>query len=53
MNHFMKIVVPDDKNLFFVGDLHGNADLYDRTLKEFGITDNDDIIRRVHPKDSR
>lgn len=44
MNHFMKIVVPDDKELFFVGDLHGNADLYDRTLNEFGITDNDVII---------
>lgn len=44
MNHFMKLDIPDDKNLYFCGDLHGNADLYDRTLYEFGITDNDVVI---------
>lgn len=44
MNHFQKIVVPDEQALYFVGDIHGNADLYDRTLKEFGITDNDVVI---------
>ncbi|QCW18797.1 phosphoesterage [Salmonella phage SE_PL] len=44
MNHYQKIVVPDDKELFIVGDLHGNADLYDRTLHEFGITDKDYVF---------
>lgn len=44
MNHFHKIVVPDDRELFIVGDLHGNADLYERSLKEFGITDKDYVF---------
>lgn len=44
MNHFLKLVIPDDKDLYFVGDIHGNADLYDRSLYELGITDKDVII---------
>lgn len=44
MNHFQKIVVPDDKEIYFVGDIHGNADLYDRTIKEFGIKDEDYVF---------
>lgn len=44
MNHFQRLVIPDDKNVYFCGDLHGNAELYDRTLREFGITDNDVVI---------
>lgn len=41
----MKIIdVPDDKNLFVIGDIHGNYNFFQTTLKELGITDDDVII---------
>lgn len=44
MRHYLQITIPDDKELYIVGDLHGNAKLYDLTKKEFGITDNDIVF---------
>lgn len=42
---FVKVLnIPDNQNVYFVGDIHGNYDLYNRTLREFGITDNDVVI---------
>lgn len=42
---FVKVLdIPDDKNVYFIGDIHGNYDLYKNTIDELGITDNDVII---------
>lgn len=42
---FVKVLdIPDDKDLYIIGDIHGNYDLYEATLKELGITDSDVII---------
>lgn len=44
MNIYKKILVPENKRLFFVGDLHGAYDLYEKGCKELGITQNDIVI---------
>lgn len=44
MNTILKLTIPDEKNLYFIGDIHGNHQLYERTLYEFGITKDDVII---------
>lgn len=44
MSHVKIIDVPDDKNLYIIGDIHGNYNFYKTTLKELGITDDDVII---------
>lgn len=42
---FVKVLdIPDDKDLYIIGDIHGNYDFYEATLKELGITDDDVII---------
>lgn len=42
---FIKIIdVPEDKNVYFIGDIHGNFELFEKTLKEIGITDDDVLI---------
>ena len=42
---FVKVIdVPDDKNVYFIGDIHGNFELFQSTLKELGITDDDVLI---------
>ena len=42
---YVKIIdVPDDKDLYIIGDVHGNYDFYEATLRELGITDDDVII---------
>ena len=43
-NNILVLNIPDDKNLYFVGDIHGQYDLYKRTLNEYGISDNDVVI---------
>lgn len=44
MRHYLQVTVPDEKELYIVGDIHGNARLWDLTKKEFGITDNDVVF---------
>lgn len=44
MKHKIELKIPDEQNVYFIGDIHGNYDLYIRTLKEFGITDDDVVI---------
>ena len=44
MKHFLEVTVPDDKDLYIVGDIHGNGKLWDATKKEFGITNNDYVF---------
>lgn len=39
-----KIVVPDEVNLYFVGDTHGCYNLYQKGLKDLGIKDTDYVI---------
>ena len=42
---FVKVInVPDDKNLYIIGDIHGNHEFYEATLNELNITDDDVII---------
>lgn len=41
---YKKIIVPEDKRLFFVGDIHGAFDLYQKGCKDLGITDEDVVI---------
>ena len=43
-NPVLVLNIPDEKNVYFVGDIHGQYDLYKRTLKTFGITDDDVVI---------
>lgn len=44
MKHFLEVTVPDDKELYIVGDIHGNAKLWDITKTEFGITSDDYVF---------
>lgn len=44
MKVFEKLIVPDEKRVFFVGDIHGAFDLYLKGLKDLGITDDDVVI---------
>lgn len=44
MRHFLEVTVPDDKEFYVVGDIHGNAKLWDRTKHEFGITKDDYVF---------
>lgn len=54
MKHYLEITVPDDKEMYIVGDIHANTRLWDLTKKEFGITNADyvfslgDIVDRGH-----
>jgi serine/threonine protein phosphatase 1 len=42
---FVKVIdIPDDKNVYFIGDIHGNFELFQRSLIELGITDDDVLI---------
>ena len=42
---FVKVLdIPDDKNVYIIGDIHGNYGFYQRTLLELGITDDDVVI---------
>lgn len=40
----LELTIPDDKRVFFVGDIHGNYPIYQRALKQFGITEDDYVI---------
>lgn len=44
MKIFDKVTVPDDKRVFFVGDIHGAFDLYLKGCKDLGITDEDVVV---------
>lgn len=44
MKIFDKIIVPDEKRVFFVGDIHGAFDLYLKGCKDLGITKDDVVI---------
>ncbi|USL83522.1 putative serine/threonine protein phosphatase [Escherichia phage A4] len=44
MKHFLEVTVPDEKDLYIVGDIHGNAKLWEHTKKEFGITPEDYVF---------
>lgn len=39
-----KVVVPDENDLYFVGDIHGCFDLYKSGLRELGIKPSDYVI---------
>lgn len=41
---YQHIDVPEEQDLYVVGDLHGSWELYQRGLKQLGIGDNDVII---------
>lgn len=41
---YEKLVVPKEKRLYIVGDLHGGFDLYEKGIKDLGIKDNDVVI---------
>lgn len=44
MNIYKKIKVPDESELYIVGDLHGDYDLYIEGCRELGIKDSDVVI---------
>lgn len=44
MKIFDKLIIPDEKRVFFVGDIHGEFDLYKKGVKDLGITDDDVVI---------
>lgn len=44
MKVYQELVVPDDKRVFFVGDIHGAFDLYKKGCKDLGITDEDVVV---------
>ncbi len=44
MSYVKRIDVPDDKNVYFIGDIHGNFKLFRSTMRELGITDDDVLI---------
>lgn len=44
MSIYRKVIIPDDKMVFFVGDLHGSYDLYLKGCKDLGITPDDVVI---------
>lgn len=44
MKLFEKIVVPDEKELYIIGDVHGCFDLYTKGVKALGIKDEDVVI---------
>lgn len=44
MQHYLKLDIPDEKDVYFVGDIHANGKLWDITKKEFGITEKDVVI---------
>lgn len=44
MNIYQELVIPDDKRVFFVGDIHGAFDLYKKGCKDLGITDEDVVV---------
>lgn len=44
MKIFEKIVVPDNVDLYILGDLHGDKDGFDRKLKEYGVKEEDHIV---------
>lgn len=44
MNICQELIVPDDKRVFFVGDIHGAFDLYKKGCKDLGITDEDVVV---------
>lgn len=44
MELIREITIPDEKELFIVGDIHGCFDLYTKGVKALGITDDDVVI---------
>lgn len=44
MSNYQKIVVEDEKRVFFVGDIHGAFDLYLKACKDLGITNEDVVV---------
>ncbi|AQW88615.1 putative serine/threonine protein phosphatase [Erwinia phage pEa_SNUABM_50] len=44
MSHVKVLDIPDEKNVYIIGDIHGNFDLFQKTLHEIGITDDDVLI---------
>lgn len=44
LNPVIELTIPDDKRVFYVGDIHANYKLYERALKQFGITADDYVI---------
>ena len=44
MSYVKVLNIPDDKRVFVIGDIHGNYGLFEKTLKELGITDDDVLI---------
>lgn len=43
-NPILVLNIPDEQNVYFVGDIHGQYDLYKRSLDNFGITEDDVVI---------
>lgn len=44
MNIYKEIVIPDESELFIVGDLHGEFDLYEKGCRELGIKNSDVVV---------
>lgn len=44
MKIFEKFIVPDNVDLYIIGDLHGNKPDFDKKLKEYGVKEEDYVI---------
>lgn len=44
MNYIKVLDIPSDKNVYYIGDIHGKYDLYKKTLDELQITSDDIVI---------
>lgn len=44
MSYVKVLNIPDDKDVYVIGDIHGNFEFFRETIKELGITDDDVII---------
>lgn len=44
MKIFEKVVVPDNVELYIIGDLHGDRDGFQQKLKEYGVKEEDHVI---------
>ncbi|SOK58354.1 Serine/threonine protein phosphatase [Yersinia phage fHe-Yen9-04] len=44
MKYVKVLDIPDEKNVYIIGDIHGNFELFQKTLHELGITDDDVLI---------
>lgn len=44
MKIFEKVIVPDNVDLYIIGDLHGDRDGFHRKLKEYNVKEEDHVI---------